>query len=217
MTITFNILNNNSTDNTSTPNTTETTPSTTNTLHNITQNNQNESNFNRHQIWNQLVKLNMAVIFGRENIILFGDQYESLCKWWITDSPLGFEILPTSPIALMLILKGDYVMQNDIRTILENWKNRNHYASYEDNTTRCRCIACRRIEFFESCRLTSKEAMICAFYCDLYNISIQSVTTAWDSMFILADMITYLNNNNNDTIAFRNRIRYLLNEYTNNI
>ena len=184
---------------------------------NSNSNNIQGSTFNRDQIWNQLVRLNMAVIFGRENITLFGDEYESLCEWWITYSPLGFEILPTTPIVLMLVLEGNYNISSEIRQMIVNWKNRNHYASYEDNTSRCRCIVCRRIEFFQSCGLITKEAMICAFYCDLCNISIQSVTNAWDSLFILVDIVTSLNNNQDDTITFRNHIRYLLNEYTNRI
>ena len=159
--------------------------------------------------WHNLVQIYISNMYGRDNLINFQNDFKTLCQWWTTDSPLGRDILPHSPIALMLVLDGGYVISNEIRLLLNDWKNRMHND--------CMCMECHIINFFQLCGFNYKQSMICAFHSTLYNIPVYSVKTAWDSLELLVDMIKPLNNDPIETNNFKIHITFMLEEYHNSI
>ena len=182
----------------------------------VTNNNDNNShdnninqNHTRDRHWRHFIKIYIGTMYGRENLINFHNDYETLCEWWYTSNPLGFEILPHTPIALLLVLDGGYVIPTEIRRLLQDWKNRMH--------TNCTCIECRRIQIFQTCGFDYKHAMICVFHTTLYNIPVHSIITAWDSLNLLVNMIKPLNTDPIETNNFKIQIQIMLAEYQQNL
>ncbi len=162
---------------------------------------------NQEEQWYNFVKTYIGLMYGRNNLINFRNDYETLCQWWNNSSPLGLEILPYSPVALFLVLDGGYVISNEIRLLLQDWKNRMHGGD------QCMCIDCRRINLYQLCGFSYKQSMICTFHTILYNIPVHSVRSVWDSLELLVDMIRPLNNDPIETHNFQLHIHNMIENY----